>query len=495
VTIADLFPLCNAKRCPQRGTHKHPLPHQLDLINAREKYLCQKGGYGSAKSMGAAVLIMLLGQAIPGNRIFVGRRSIPKLNDPTKRIFLEVLQRSGIEGVRFHENRDGLPGRIVLPNETEYIFKETTEPGRFLGPEYGAFWIDEAQEEPESTFTGLMGRLRLGRAGEYLRGILTTNPPHQTHWIAARFGLDDGVKRIVDPETGEVTTYRLMSSSTRDNPHLPPGYLSDLLTGLTPGEIQRVVEGNYGFAVEGPPAYPQFQHARNVGEVSLSPLSPLVRAWDFGHRHPACTWHQVVRCRLGQGHWRILAELDAQRVESEVFADRVIALTQERFPDMVRALTLDCGDWAGAQVSEKGPGPIHRLASPPWSLQIAHQRCSIELDPIRVLLREVCPCRMPRLLVHRVCHNVIDGFAGGYHCHPRRPDDKPVKDGFYDDFMDTIRYAYVNYVREELRTPGALEAEAATQESNWAWMGGDPSEADRIAEIAAIKQRMMLQGR
>src|SRR5262249_59696454 len=96
----------------------------------------------------------------PGNRICIGRRTTVKLRDNTLRIFVEVLERSGIDYVA-RENRDGLPYRVILPNGSEAVARDTSQIGRFLGPEYGGFWLDEASEEPESTFTKLMGPFRL----------------------------------------------------------------------------------------------------------------------------------------------------------------------------------------------------------------------------------------------------------------------------------------------------------------------------------------------
>jgi hypothetical protein len=468
----------------------------MALIHSPEKYTCLKGGYGSAKTLAACILVVLLMLAIPGNLWFVGRRSYSKLHDSTLRVFMEVLDRADLEDVQMRENRDGFPHRIILPNESEAVFRETKDIGRFLGPEYGGFYLDEAQEEPEFTFTGLMGRLRLPRAGSFLKGILTTNPPPQTHWIAQRFGLHDGtrVTRVLDPTTGQTieTAWRLMTASTKLNPHLPPGYLGDLLSGLTPGEVDRVVEGNYGFSPKGPPAYPSFRHQRNVGLPDVNPNIPLVRSWDFGFRHPAVTWHQAPRCRLGKTHWNILHELDTTGVEGEELAALVLAEQPRVFPDVPRTLILDCGDVAGNAHGEHGPGPITRLARPPYRIAFRYKRCSVELDPIRKLLRSMCACGQPVVTVHQGCRNVIDAFAGGYHCPLNKPTDPPVKDGFYDDFADSVRYAFENFIRLELDGPGTLAEMAPSTEAKpaWAWMGGHASPETVAAEIARVKESM-----
>jgi hypothetical protein len=52
-----------------------------------------------------------------------------------------------------------------------------------------------------------------------------------------------------------------------------------------------------------------------------------------------------------------------------------------------------------------------------------------------------------------------------------------VKDGFYDDFLDTVRYFGDLFVRAELREPGTMEAETPSTLSvreparePWAWL-------------------------
>jgi hypothetical protein len=327
--------------------------------------------------------------------------------------------------------------------------------------------------------------------------VLTTNPPHQTHWIAQRFGLTDGVRvtHQADPGVPEThtTSWRLMTAATKLNPHLPPGYLSDLMAGLTPSEVERVVEGNFGFSPKGPPAYPSFRHAKNVGVPDVNANLPLVRSWDFGFRHPAVTWHQAPRCRLGKAHWHMLHELDATGVEGEELATRVLAEQTRTYPEVPLTMLLDCGDVAGTARSEKGPGPIIRLAQAPYRLAFRYRRCSIELDPIRRLLRRECVCGQPVVVVHRDCRNVIDGFAGGYHCPLNKPTDPPTKDGFYDDFMDSVRYAYENFIKLELEEPGTLRDMAPTMDAArpaWSWMGGHASPEAVAAEIAHVKELM-----
>jgi hypothetical protein len=495
MTTIDLLPVCRDAACPQMGQHKHPLAHQLEFWKAPEVCVLLKGGYGSAKTLTATIQGVLLSLTIPGNLGFVGRRTRIKLVDSTLPIYLEVLERSGVEYTE-RERRDGIPYRIVFPNHSQIVFRDTAKLGRFLGPEYGWAHIDEAQEEPESTFKDLLARLRRPVAAPYRKFMLTTNPPPKTHWIARVFGEDSepAVKVIVEPTTQQAITFRRMTVSTRVNTHLDASYLAGLIVGHAPAERQRIIEGAYGFFPEGPPVYaPPFVYERHVGQPAWNSRLPLVRAWDFGYRHPAVSWHQVERCERLWAHWHILGELDAERVYAEAFAsEHVLPMTERLFPGHLKTLVIDVGDTAGAAFSDKGPGPIIRLSAPPWSLSFRHKRCSIELDPIRQVLGAVCACGKPRVQVHQRCANLIDGFAGGYHM-PKNPQvhDKPVKDHFYDDFMDSVRYAWENevaYEFKDLMVDSPHDASALVLAPS-AWLDPPPTPERMAAEIERVSRR------
>lgn len=72
-----------------------------------------------------------------------------------------------------------------------------------------------------------------------------------------------------------------------------------------------------------------------------------------------------------------------------------------------------------------------------------------------------CACRQSPFLIHRKCRYVIEGFQGGYHLKRdvagKPVKEQPMKDGFYDDFMDSVRYAAEHYLRSELIDAKMLE--------------------------------------
>lgn len=481
--LEQFFPPCTNPNCERKGAHSDILPYQREILESTEKFLAVLGGYGAGKTLPVCILGVLLSLQVPGNVGLVARRSYSKLHDSTQRIFLEVLDRIGA-GYHAREVRDGWPHRIILDdNQSEVHFRETKDLGRFLGPEYGWFLVDEAAEEPKKTFIDLVGRLRLPQARKYLRGIIASNPPHHQHWIADVFGTQPG--RRLDGRT----SYRLFRVSSRINPYLPSSYVADLESNNPASEVRRIIDGEYGFVFAGKAVYqPPFSFNTHVREIAPVPMS-IVRSWDFGYHAPAVTWHQFPRCRFGTVHWLVVHEYPGKDLEAETLAGIVKEQTRSKFPDMKPDKIVDCGDAAGAQVSDKGPGPIIRLQRKPFEIKFRYKHLP-NIDPgvslIRNALMATCKCNQPVFQIDRTCRHTIDGLAGGYH-YPQFKDGrnqtdsilKPMKDGFYDNIMDSVRYAGENWYRQLLRDPKHLDQLMATQEpgskfpepeERWAWM-------------------------
>ena len=429
--------------------------------------------------------------SIPGNRGIVLRRSLPKLHDSTERIYLEVLKRSGV-GFTARENRDGWPHRIIYANGSEVVFRETTDLGRFLGPEYGWFYIDEAQEEPEKTFKDLIGRLRLPRAANYLKGMIATNPPSTQHWIAKTWPkVGKTVKAVVVRGKAVKSTFRMIRSSTIDNPHLDAEYIAGLMATHSPAEVKRIIQGNYGFSAEGRPVYPKFDELKNLSDPKIFPMT-VFRVWDFGYHMPAVTWSQIYRCKENSWHMNVLYELESPDIETEKLADQVIDITNKVFPEPARHLIVDGGDAAGAQVNEKGPGPIIRLGWPKSEggrgLHFRYRKFG-DIDPglnaVRNIIQTKCKCGYMLLTVHRRCTWLTEALAGGYHMPKevvgKDNQGKPVKDGYYDNIADSLRYAVMLFyepMSKGLDVDWIAEASGYQQTSqdtgdgpSWGWMG------------------------
>lgn len=491
--VEELFPACKAAPgCPvagctiKRDNHRHILPKQRELLDSPEKFVALIGGYGSAKTLGASVLGHLLSVAVPGNMGIVLRRSLPKLHDSTERIFLEVLQRSGVN-YKPREMRDGWPGRIIYGNGSEVVFRETKDLGRFLGPEYGWFYIDEAQEEPEKTFNDLVGRLRLPRASSYLKGIIGTNPPSRNHWIAKKFPKPGSWSAKTKLKNGRVinTSYRMIQSSTYENPFLTDGYIAGILENNSESEARRIIEGYYGFVREGTAVYKPFNPLVHVGEPKTYKMT-LYRVWDFGWHQPAVLYSQIFRCAKNSTHLNVLHETEQSEIEAEPLADIVIPETVLMFPELPPQLIIDGGDAAGAQRNDKGPGPIIRLGKPVSeggrNIRFRYRKwpdMDPGLDQVRKLLRTKCACGVHLITIHRRCRWLIEALAGGYHYPKERPGQekkpKPIKDGYYDNIADTLRYTVMLFyvpVENGQDLPDAFTGSLADmqEQTPWSWM-------------------------
>ena len=483
--LIDLFPECIRRDCPQVSSpnHKHILEKQQAIFDSSAKFLALVGGFGSGKTLPACIQGHLLSLSVPGNLGIIMRESLPKLHDSTERIFLEVLKRSGIE-CSYHENRDTWPHRIIYPNGSEIVFRETKDSGRFLGPEYGWYMMDEAQELPEKLFKDLSGRLRLPRAADYLKGMLLTNPPSRQHWIAKLFPKEGAWTKEVRLPSGKLVknTYEMIQSRTYENPFVSDEYVGGLLMLHSDAEAKRIIEGHYGFTAEGDAVYPQFNILKNTGEFPIRRMT-LYRTWDFGFHRPAVSWSQIFRCTKGKLHMLVLDEALGEDQFAEDFAPTLFLQQIQTFPDHIPHLVQDGGDAAGAAVNDKGPGPIIRLSRPRteggFDLRFRYKKfpdIDPGLDTVRRLLKNQCPCGSRLLLIHRRCRNLIEALSGGYHYPKERPGRekgrKPVKDGFYDNIADTLRYAVMLFYtpREAGMDDSGPPIDLQLPEHSWSWM-------------------------
>jgi hypothetical protein len=470
------------------------------MLDSVEKNLAAVGGFGGGKSVAAAVMGHKLSVSIPGNRGIIIRRTYPKLHDTAQRMFFEVLERSGIE-YEGRERRDSWPHWVIYPNGSEVFFRESKDLGRFLGPEYGWAWVDEAAEEPERTFVDLTGRIRLPTAQDYLKLILTTNPPGMRHWITRIFGVNPGViwKEDIDAISGETvrTGFRRVGSRSVDNPALPTSYVADLRAVLQPGEVARVLEGKTGFVYKGKPVYGgAFSFSKHVGEwePEVHPgtglLRPMTRSWDFGFHSPCVLIIQAFLCWKG-GHHALLCDTCAPvDIETGDLAKMILDFCQgtDQNPGRYRNCEswTEIGDTAGAQVNERGPGPIVRLAAPKplgMGLRFRHKKFPTVEPGIELCLRMFkmpkCLCNRPIVMVHRRNDLFIDAMAGGYH-YPQQKEDrqenpKPVKDGLYDNPADAWRYFAELGWRPMTIDQGMMERlnQYQTPQSQWKMPGGD----------------------
>ena len=181
--------------------------------------------------------------------------------------------------------------------------------------------------------------------------LLTPNPPGLTHWIAGDF-----------PERNGKAGYLYLRTSVYDNRHnLGDTYIDSLEQAYPDGHAlrRRFIEGKRGLPIVGKPVYAGvFQARHHVERLRLNEAVPLLEGWDFGHKHPAVVWAQI----LPWGEFRVLGGILGRDQFIEDFAPMAVALRHLWFggePDAQGERPLPCevwstGDPAGDQNNSQG---------------------------------------------------------------------------------------------------------------------------------------------
>lgn len=320
---------------------------------------------------------------------------------------------------------------------------------KFTGLTLAVIMVDQPEELPEDINSALKGRLSQPGFPQML--IYTPNPPGPNHWLCREF-----------PEDNSIEGHFYVSSSLYDNRAIiGEDYIRELEREYPPGHAmrRRMIEGKRGLSIEGEPVYKAvFSREMHVREVSYFPDYPLYEAWDFGHRHPAVSWHQL----LPWGHWNVLGEY----MGSDQFIDQsvpeVAAMRTALFPGHTSLFV--CCDPAGAQ----GQGARHtcvevlnqhlrRVYGPDMGARYLTNSNRPEqrgwaIQQISSYMTRLVRGR-PALVVHPRCERIVDGFEAGYIYNDRvaqvgsrlpnyRP---PKKDGYYDHLQNTVEYLVLNY--------------------------------------------------
>lgn len=394
---------------------------QRQFHQSGSKYRLYIGGWRAGKTYAGCQEALKQSILYPKNCGLIGRKDFTDLRDTTLVTFLEICPPELIKDYNKTEHR------IVLQNGSEILFRELKD-GIGLGSlNLGWFYIDEAEQVEENVFTRLQGRLSLARVGRQC-GWMTSNPPNIDHWIHQKF------HNSKDPD---YFTIHAMTYENREN--LPEGYIADL-EKMPPSWRKKYLEGQYGFTPDGTPFYNGF--LENLHRRSLQPNleQTFLRGWDYGYHHPACVISQIDQC----DRWCILKEMMGTDIILDKFADNVIAVCNEHYPN---ATFIDYGDPAGNQVndkSEKTSIELLRLKG----IQVRsrkseyRQRKEVIEKKLSTMISGI-----PSLIVDDSCHVIIDGFLGGYH-YPEKTEAHPIvetpeKDGFYEHLMNALEYVAV----------------------------------------------------
>lgn len=353
--------------------------------------------------------------------------------------------------------------------------EETARFGKLAGLTLAVIGIDQPEEVPKDVYEAYIPA-RLSQPGMPHQVLLTPNPPGLTHWIAELF-----------PENNSKPGYLYLRTSVYDNRHnVGDAYIDALEVAYPEGHAlrRRFIEGKRGLSIVGKPVYgATFKSRLHVVRLAINAQVPLLEGYDFGHKHPAVVWAQI----LPWGELRVLGGILGFDQFIEDFMPIVIqqraqwfgtpALTDDprgRWAKGDLILPFDVqstGDPAGDQNNSQGTrlsaadvlrehgvnlytiaGANHPDARDRclqviagYQKRLTRQGPAFAIDPVRWL------AVMPDGTLQGSTH-MVDAFEAGYVwderaiAHSVSPNTRRArKDGYYDHSMNALEYVVLAY--------------------------------------------------
>jgi len=433
------------------GPGGHANPMQRKAILSPERTAWYTGPKGTGKTEAGAASALLPAILYPGSRWLVARWRYWSLKETTLKAFDRCLDRLGRADFLV-EKEEGPPKiyRLATVDPTtgkpgplsEVTFNGLDDYEKVASIEYTGIIVDEANEIELPMANALNTLLRHKRPGcaratgpYFLRFI--SNPVTRSHWLHLQFCGEEG---CASPPMG--VKYNFPSSENLHN--LPEGYYTDISRGMLPSMVARYIHGvcgpdpNAGDAI----FTNDFHESLHVRDLKADPaIHAGIRGWDFGRRRPACVWAQVTP----YGAINYLYALLGENESLKRFADRVLATSRIQFPT-IQSWTDYCDPHGEAQRDVSPETSISILQD--LGLRPVYRHLSIKtgLEAITTQLKTLVGAR-PRAQFDRVgCAPLIEGFQSGYVWGTRGGaggDPKPKADGFYEHYMDAMRYIAV----------------------------------------------------
>lgn len=405
-----------------------------------------QGGNGSGKSRAHMAPVLELLTEIPGIRILWGREDFKDLKLSIMDKFFEILPTD----------------LIAHKNETYHYYDIYAEPEGFgriyfnglgdltgLGSqEFAVIVITEAHEITEQTYRTLKRRCR--QAGVPCMILMESEPPTEGHW------LDDITKKESENYDPDIEKVELSTYENWKN-----------LSSAYKGSLERMPEmakrkyilGKTGFSVSGKPYYQGFNYQIHTGEFEHLKDKELLIGWDFGFHFPAVLISQIDL----KDRWLWLREIQGRNITIDKFADQIITLLNEFYPNTRR---IHFGDPASHQVSDKSESTSWQILEKKGIiLQTMQSTYRQRKEIIEGKLCRLSGDRPTLMIDRRYCKIAVDAFLGGYH-YPERKETQqfegkfelPYKDGFYEHVMNAGEYIAVNiFTAQELSSKEMYE--------------------------------------
>lgn len=216
---------------------------QQKFFDSAAKEQLGGGAKRGGKTVVGCVKSIALSAMIPGNRGLIGRLHWPELRDSTLETFKRVCPAELIQDWRAQDKihiirtKDPLYPSVILWR----ALGDPTDFEKAKGVDLGWMWLDEPTEVPEETYHMLRAQLCWtlpnGNRPPYMT-LLTSNP--EPGWVKRRF-----IEKMIP---GGV----FIPFLPRDNPHLPPGWETELRETMHGDWVGKYLDGSWNIG-EGSP--------------------------------------------------------------------------------------------------------------------------------------------------------------------------------------------------------------------------------------------------
>lgn len=236
------------------------LPHQVEFLEAKEKFVLLLAGLGGGKTFaGAAFTIKesLQDKDTPG---LITANTYRQLQNATLNTLQMTCDKYDID--YSYNSQKG----VVTVAGAKWFAYSLDSYNNLRGIEVGRFWGDEMCDADPEAFQVMMGRLRYGNN---LKGRLTTTP--------------SGYDYLYDYFAGDKKTpeFRMIHATSMDNTFLPSSYVETLKASYDSKIYEQEVLGKFVNIMSGR-IYYGFDRAKHVRpKVEINPRHSIYVGMDF----------------------------------------------------------------------------------------------------------------------------------------------------------------------------------------------------------------------
>ena len=190
---------------------------QIEFLTSEKRYAHFCGGIGSGKTFAGAVWMAKAIMDNPETRMLICARDFSQLRNATLVEFNKILKVFGLVLDKHYTFNKSI-FEYKFFNGVVIICTGMNNPDSALrGPSYGIVWADEAEFYDEESWLKMKGRIRT------LPGLIRiTSSPNGFNHMYNEF------------EVRKSDNHQIITSTTYDNPTLPPQYVEDLKNSYSP---------------------------------------------------------------------------------------------------------------------------------------------------------------------------------------------------------------------------------------------------------------------